>query len=99
MLVEKLFCSFFNPLISLYIFYDQYEKLWRKNKNNFFPAVRFHGNGAIFDFRALIKVHNYNSKTGTSNAVKSCTHIEDINEETYVFLVLLNITILIIFFM
>ena len=27
MLVEKLFCSFFfNPLISLYIYYDQYEK-------------------------------------------------------------------------
>ena len=25
----------------------------------------------------------YNFKTGTSNAVKSCTHIEDINEETY----------------
>ena len=25
-LVDKLFCSFFNPLISLYIYYDQYEK-------------------------------------------------------------------------
>ena len=34
-LVEKLFCSFFNPLISLYIYYDQYEKIWRKNQNNF----------------------------------------------------------------
>ena len=62
MLVEKLFCSFFNPLISLYIYYDQYEKIWRKNENNFFPTVHFHG---------------------TSNAVKSCTHIEDINEEMY----------------
>ena len=30
-LVEKQFCSFFNPLISLYIHYDQYEKIWRKN--------------------------------------------------------------------
>ena len=25
-LVKKLYCSFFNPLISLYIYYDQYEK-------------------------------------------------------------------------
>ena len=29
-LVEKLFCSFVNPLISLCIYYDQYEKIWRK---------------------------------------------------------------------
>ena len=27
-LVEKLFCSFFNPATSLYIYYDQYEYLY-----------------------------------------------------------------------
>ena len=36
---------------------------------------------AIFDFRALTKVHIdplvYILKTDPSNAVKSCTHIED----------------------
>ena len=43
--VEKLFCSFFNPLISLYIYYDQYEKYGEMNKIILFPALRFHGNG------------------------------------------------------
>ena len=43
-LVEKLFCSFFNPVISLYIYYDQYNKIWIK-KNKKIPAVAFHGNG------------------------------------------------------
>ena len=46
-LVEKLFCSFFNPAISLYIYYDQYEKIWRKKK---IPAVGFHGNGGHIRF-------------------------------------------------
>ena len=36
----------FNPLISLYIYYDQYEKIWRKKQKHFFPALRFHGNGS-----------------------------------------------------
>ena len=49
-LVEKLFCSFFNPAISLYIYYDQYEKIWRKNQTFFFPAVGFHGNGGHIRF-------------------------------------------------
>ena len=50
-LVEKLFCSFFNPVISLYIYYDQYEKIWRKPpKKMFFPAVGFHGNGGHIRF-------------------------------------------------
>ena len=42
-LIEKLFCSFFNPLISFYIYYDQYKKYGEKKR--FFPALRFHGNG------------------------------------------------------
>ena len=58
MLVEKLFCSFLNPVISLYIYYDQYEKIWRKKQTNtFFPAVFSMEMAAIFDFRALTKVH------------------------------------------
>ncbi len=42
---RKLFCSFFNPLISLFIYYDQYEKIWREKKKICLPAFRFHGNG------------------------------------------------------
>ena len=57
-LVEKLFCSFFNPLISLYIYYDQYEKIWRKKPNTFFfPRFVSMEMAAIFYFRALTKVH------------------------------------------
>ena len=57
-LVEKLFCSFFNPAISLYIYYDQYEKIWRKkSKKIFFPRLVSMEMTAIFDFRALTKVH------------------------------------------
>ena len=55
MLVEKLFCSFFNPLISLYIYYDQYEKIWRKKKK--IPRFVSMEMAAIFDFRELTKVH------------------------------------------
>ena len=51
-LVEKLFCSFFNPVISLYIYYDQYEKILR----NKFPLLVFLKMAAIFDFRALDKI-------------------------------------------
>ena len=52
-LFEKLFCSFLNPLTSLYIYYDQYEKLWRKK----FPRFISMELTAIFDFMALTKVH------------------------------------------
>ena len=52
-LVEKLFCSFFNPLISFYIYYDHGEK----NKIIFFPRFVSMEMAAIFDFRALVKVH------------------------------------------
>ena len=40
---QKLFCLFFNPLISFYIYYDQYKNMEKKKR--FFPALRFHGNG------------------------------------------------------
>ena len=70
MLVEKLCCSFFKPVISLYIYYDQYEKIWRKK----IPAVGFHGNGG--HLRYVSHQGTYNFKTTTSNAVKSCTHPE-----------------------
>ena len=74
-LVEKLFCSFFNPVISLYIYYDQYEKIWREKILRLVSMEM----AAIFDFRALTKVHKkYNFKAASTNAVKSCTHIEDI---------------------
>ena len=53
-LVEKLFCSFFNPVILLYIYYDQCEKIWKKKK---FPQLVSMEMAAIFDFRALTKVH------------------------------------------
>ena len=57
-LVEKQFCSFFNPAISLYIYYDQYEKILRKkSKKIFFPRLVSMEMAAIFDFRALTKVH------------------------------------------
>ena len=45
-------------LISLYIYYDQYEKIWRKNpKCFFFPRLVSMEMVAILDFRALTKVH------------------------------------------
>ena len=93
MLVETLFCSFFNPIISLYIYYDQYEKIWRQNKNKN-PAARFHGNSGHIRFGGT-----YNFKTAASTAVKSCIHIEDIQmkKRTEVFLLLLHNQFLIIF--
>ena len=89
MLVEKLFCSFFNPVISLYIYHDHYEKYGEKK----FPAVGSMEMAAILNFRALTKVH-YNIKTTSSDAVKSCTHLEDIYMKKHVYrsvLVLLTI--------
>ena len=57
-LVEKLFCSFFNTAISLYIYYDQYEQnMEKKSKKLFFPLLVYMEMAAIFDFRALTKVH------------------------------------------
>ena len=54
MLVDKLFCSFFNPLISFcIIYYDQYEKI----KIIFSPRFVSMEMVSIFDFRALAKVH------------------------------------------
>ena len=47
----------FNPLISLYIYYDQYEKIWRNEQNNFFPRFVSMEMAAIFDVRALTEVH------------------------------------------
>ena len=38
---------------------------------------------AVLDFRALVKVYNF--KTASSNAVKSCTHIEDIVMKCFFF--------------
>ena len=43
----------------------------------FFPAARFRGNGGHIRFKGTLQ-GTYNFKTATSNAVKSCTHIEDI---------------------
>ena len=54
-LVEKLFCSFFNLVISLYIYYDQYKK--RRKKRKKFPRLVSMEMAAIFDFRAFTKVH------------------------------------------
>ena len=54
-LVEKLFHSFSNPQISLYIYYDQYEKYGEKNEIIFFPRFVSMEMAAIFDFRALMQ--------------------------------------------
>ena len=68
-----------------------------KNKIIFFPRFVSMEMVAIFDFRALAKVH-YNLKTASSNAVKSCTHIENIQmkKRTEAFLLLLHNTFFII---
>ena len=55
-LVGKLFCSFVNPRIPLYMYYDQCEQLWWKKQNVFFSAVRFMKMATILDFIALINV-------------------------------------------
>ena len=47
----------FNPLISFYIYYDQYKKYGEKNKIIFSPRFVSMEMAAIFDFRALTKVH------------------------------------------
>ena len=44
-------------LLIFYIYYDQYEKICRKNKIVFFPRFVSMEMAAIFDFRALTKVH------------------------------------------
>ena len=55
MLVEKLFCSFVNPLISSCIYYDQYMKNMEK-KIIFFPKFVSMEIASIFDVKALTKV-------------------------------------------
>ena len=50
---RKLFCSFFNPLISFYIYYDQYKNMEKKK----FPRIVSMEMAAVFDYRALTKVH------------------------------------------
>ena len=56
-----------------HIYYDQSEKLWRKNEIIFFPALRFHGNGAHLGFHGSSQ-GTYNFKPACSNALKSCTY-------------------------
>ena len=70
----------------------------KKTENFFSPRFVSMEMAAIFDFRALTKVHYYNFKTASSNAVKSCTHIEDIQmkKRTEAFLLLLHNTFLVI---
>ena len=70
-----------------------------KNQINFFTRFVSMEMVAIFDFRALTKVHNYNFKIASSNAVKNCTHIEDIQmkKRTEACLFLLHNTFLIMF--
>ena len=53
MLVDKLFCSFVNPLISSCIYYDQYEKY---GEFFFFPKFVSMEIASIVDVRALTKV-------------------------------------------
>ena len=48
-----------------------------EKKKDIFPRFVSMEMAAIFDFRALTKVH-ITFKTASSNAVNSCTHIEDI---------------------
>ena len=64
-----------------------------KQKIIFSPCFVSMEMAAIFDFRALTKVHNF--KTASSNAVKSCTHIEDtqMKKRTEAFSLLLRNTI------
>ena len=70
-----------------------------KKGNNVFSRASFPWKWwPFFYFRALTKVHITNFKTASSNAVKSCTHIEDIQmkKRTEPFLLLLHNTFLII---
>ena len=56
MLVEKLFCSFVNPLISSCIYYDQYQSMKNMEKKINFPKFVSMEIASILDFRALTKV-------------------------------------------
>ena len=76
-LVEKLFCSFFNPVISLYIFYDQYEK-YGENTHTIFS----HGwwpYSILGHSPRYIQLQNRFFKCSE----KLHTHRRHINEETY----------------
>ena len=54
------------------------KKYGEKNRIIFFPRFVSMEMAAIFDFRALTKVHITLKRLLQFNAVKSCTHIEDI---------------------
>ena len=54
-----------------FFYYDQYEKIWGKNQS-FFPRASF-----PWKWRpSLFLGDSHNFKIASSNAVKSCTHIE-----------------------
>ena len=53
-------------------------KYGENTKQFFFPRLVSMEMAAIFDFRALTKVHITSNKTASSNEVKSCTQIEEI---------------------
>ena len=46
-----------DPDVAIKAYYDQYEKIWRKNKIIVFPRFVSMEMAAIFDFRALTKLH------------------------------------------
>ena len=72
-LVGKWCCLFFNPLISLYIYYDQCENYGEKIKLIIFPVVRFHEIGGHLGFYGTHQ-GTYNFRTASPNGVKNCTH-------------------------
>ena len=47
----------FQPTHLIYIYYDQYEKIWRNKKKKNSPCFVSMEMAAIFNFRALTKVH------------------------------------------
>ena len=108
MLVRKLFCSFFNPLISdfhcIFIMISV-TNFGEKKQRPPPPAIYFHGN---YIWSSWILGHSpshqatCNFKTASYNIKKIGTniyrrHIKLMKKRTLVFLVLLNNTFLIIF--
>ena len=79
---RKLSCSFFNRVISLYIYYDQYEKRWRKNPN-FFSHGWFPRKWRPYSILGhLTKVH-ITLKPLLQIQLKLHTHRRHMNEEMY----------------
>ena len=62
-----------------------------EKKTIFFPTFHFLGNGGHLGFYGIHQ-GTYNFKTASANAVKSCTHIEDmyINEEKIMYMSVLS---------